>query len=139
VALPWICGAARGNAWGRLLLTSSVLRPVQLLGELHLGLESANQRVLFGRIPSCDVHLEVLVQRPGCNVVKVSFVCYRMSTEHTHYDGLIISHMSTCFVQHLSVSRHHATLTLDPSGHLFLTDLGAGGIECILAVCVLLI
>lgn len=58
---------------------------LQLLGELRLGLEAANQRVLFGRVPSCDVHLE-----------------------------------------HLSISRHHATLTLDPSGHLFLTDLGAG-------------
>jgi len=30
-------------------------------------------------------------------------------------------------LEHLSVSRHHAELTLDHAGHLFLTDLGAGG------------
>ncbi len=29
-------------------------------------------------------------------------------------------------LEHLSVSRHHAELTLDHAGHLFLTDLGAG-------------
>ncbi len=58
---------------------------MQALGELRLGLQAANQRVLFGRVPSCEVHLE-----------------------------------------HLSISRHHAQLTLDASGHLFLTDLGAG-------------
>lgn len=65
------------------------LHAFQVLGQLQLGLEAANQRVMFGRIPSCDVHLE-----------------------------------------HMSVSRHHATLTLDPAGHLFLTDLGAGGKFC---------
>lgn len=29
-------------------------------------------------------------------------------------------------MEHLSVSRHHAELTLDHAGHMFLTDLGAG-------------
>ena len=29
-------------------------------------------------------------------------------------------------LEHLSISRHHAELTLDHAGHLFLTDLGAG-------------
>ncbi len=29
-------------------------------------------------------------------------------------------------LEHLSVSRHHAELTLDHAGNLFLTDLGAG-------------
>ena len=88
---------------------------LQVLGELHLALESANQRVLFGRIPSCDVHLEVMSIRAatgsGASVeapeVRSKLICGRV-------------------LQHLSVSRHHATLTLDPSGHLFLTDLGAG-------------
>ena len=31
-------------------------------------------------------------------------------------------------LEHLSISRHHAELTLDHAGHVFLTDLGAGEI-----------
>ena len=33
-------------------------------------------------------------------------------------------------VEHLSVSRQHAHLSTDHSGHLFLTDLGSGGHCC---------
>jgi FHA domain len=44
---------------------------------------------------------------------------------HRPKDGFMIQ-LCAGILQHMSVSRHHATLTLDPSGHLFLTDLGAG-------------
>ena len=43
----------------------------------------------------------------------------------------VIGRVPSCDVhlEHLSVSRHHAALTTDPSGHLFLTDLGAGALR----------
>ncbi len=40
----------------------------------------------------------------------------------------VVGRVPSCDVhlEHLSVSRHHAAVTTDAAGHLFLTDLAAG-------------
>lgn len=66
-------------------MTLSVSKPEGDMGELRLGPMKQHQRVIFGRVPSCDVVLE-----------------------------------------HLSVSRQHAMVSMDATGCMTVTDLGSG-------------
>ena len=80
-----MAGATGAGVKGGYLVTLSVSKPEGPVGRVVLGPLRFHQRVVFGRMPGCDVVLE-----------------------------------------HLSISRQHAQLTLDAGGGVFITDLKSG-------------
>ena len=85
-----MAGATGAGVKGGYLVTLSVSKPEGPVGRVVLGPLRFHQRVVFGRMPGCDVVLE-----------------------------------------HLSISRQHAQLTLDAGGGVFITDLKSDVRVCV--------